>query len=365
MCGDGPIARKLVKRWQAIFAAVVLFLTGAVSGGLATKLYLLKTSKPASRPAPASPQAPWAAQRMDFLRRVSSRLDLTPDQKARLDKIIEASQERMRELWEPVAPQAQAEFQQVRTQMEALLTEPQKAKLQAILAERKNHAQAEGTDRRWRDGRWRGQEEGADAARAKRPEASGPCAWEADGRGWIDLLPPEDLRGWTRVPVPSGIPLGRGQWHVDPGQGTLVCDGDGGHDMLLCDREYGNAIFHFEFRYPKMEGKTGYNSGAYVRNSPDGLIWHQAQFGDASGGFLFGESPRFFTLAREVKDGRIKPAGEWNTVEITAVGSKLTLWVNGAVTCTYDGCSRPRGYLGFEGEGYRIEFRQIKVKELP
>lgn len=349
-----------MKRWQAIFAAVVLFLTGAVSGGLATKLYLLNTSQPASRPAPASPQAPWAAQRMDFLRRVSSRLDLTPDQKLRLDKIIEASQERMRQLWEPVAPQAQAEFQQVRTQMEALLTEPQRAKLQAILAERKSHVQAEGTDRRWREGRRRGQEGAAGDDRAERP-----CAWEADRQGWADLLPPGDLRGWTRVPVPPGTALGRGQWHVDAERGTLVCDGDGGHDMLLCDREYGNAVFHFEFRYPKVEGKTGYNSGAYVRNSPDGLIWHQAQFGDASGGFLFGESPRFFTLAREVKEGRIKPAGEWNTVEIAAVDAKLTLWVNGAVTCVYDGCSRPCGRLGFEGEGYRIEFRQIKVKELP
>lgn len=163
-----------MKRWQAIFAAVVLFLTGAVSGGLATKLYLLNTSQPASRPAPASPQAPWAAQRMDFLRRVSSRLDLTPDQKTQLDKIIEESQERMRQLWEPVAPQAQAEFQQVRTQMEALLTEPQRAKLQAILAERKSHAQAEGADRRWREGRRRSSGDEADETKPKLPDTPKP-----------------------------------------------------------------------------------------------------------------------------------------------------------------------------------------------
>ena len=71
----------------------------------------------------------------------------------------------------------------------------------------------------------------------------------------------------------------------------LVCDGDGGHDMLLFEKEFGDAIFHFECRYVPVEGKTGYNSGAYVRNSQDGAIWHQAQFGDAKDGYLFGVTP--------------------------------------------------------------------------
>ena len=39
-----------------------------------------------------------------------------------------------------------------------------------------------------------------------------------------------------------------------------------------------------------MPGKKGYNSGIYARNSADARIWHQAQTGDASGGYLFGET---------------------------------------------------------------------------
>jgi hypothetical protein len=61
---------------------------------------------------------------------------------------------------------------------------------------------------------------------------------------------------------------------------------------------------------------------------------------------------------------RVKPAGEWNTLEVTARGKTLTLWVNGAVTCEFEGCNQPKGYLGVEGEGYRIEFRQMKLKLL-
>lgn len=196
------------------------------------------------------------------------------------------------------------------------------------------------------------------------------CALEQDATGWTDITPAADLKGWTRVPVPPGAPLDKQQWHLDESGKMLVCDGDGGHDMLLCDQEFGDAIFHLEFRYTKAEGKTGYNSGAYVRNSSDGGIWHQAQFGDANGGYLFGEtgaegSKKSFSTRDAVGDkGNVKPAGEWNTMEITAKGKQITLWVNGAVVSEFAACDTPKGVVGVEGEGYRIEFRNLKVKEL-
>jgi hypothetical protein len=195
-------------------------------------------------------------------------------------------------------------------------------------------------------------------------------ALEANPEGWVNIMPPTDLKGWSRVPVPPGGELGRAQWHVDAEKHLLVCDGDGGHDELLTEKEYGDAIFHFEFCYSKVEGKKGYNSGAYVRNSKDGAIWHQAQFGDSNDGFLFGVTPtdgeqgKFFSLKDKVTSNRVKPAGQWNTIEITARGKTLTLWVNGAVTCQFDGCGRKSGHVGLEGEGYRIEFRNLQLKQL-
>lgn len=201
------------------------------------------------------------------------------------------------------------------------------------------------------------------------PEVT-PSALETDSTGWTDIMPAAGLDGWSRVPVPPGDPLGKQQWRIEEDGKLLVCEGDGGHDMLLCEREFGDAVFHCEFRYTKVEGKSGYNSGAYVRNSEDGAIWHQAQLGDATGGYLFGETPdangakRFFTTTEDVKDGRIKPAGEWNTLEITARGTTLSLWVNGAVTCQVKDCGNAKGLVGVEGEGFRIEFRNLKVKEL-
>jgi hypothetical protein len=205
--------------------------------------------------------------------------------------------------------------------------------------------------------------QGADTAVTK-------SALESDPQGWQDILPAADLSDWYRVSVPPQGKLGREQWHVDAARNVLICDGDGGHDMLLTNKEYANGIFHFECRYEKIEGKKGYNSGAYVRNSKNGDLWHQAQFGDAQDGYLFGETKtadggkKFFTTKNEVKENRVKPAGEWNTLEVTASGNTLTLWVNGAVTCQYRNCGVARGHLGLEGEGYRIEFLNLKVKPL-
>ncbi len=79
-----------------------------------------------------------------------------------------------------------------------------------------------------------------------------PSTLESHPDGWIDITPGTDLKGWSRVPVPPGAPLGRAQWHLDDTGKILVCDGDGGHDMLLCDRELGDAVFHLEFRNLKV-----------------------------------------------------------------------------------------------------------------
>jgi hypothetical protein len=201
-----------------------------------------------------------------------------------------------------------------------------------------------------------------------------PSALERSPGGWKDLLADAgpELRGWTRGPIPPGsTPKATGtgsQWSIDPKSGVLVCRGDGGHEWLRWDTEVADAIFHVEWRFTPVPGKKGYNSGIYARNSADATIWHQAQTGDASGGFLFGDTPvdgklKRVNLSRELKEKRVKPAGEWNTFEITCKGKEISLWVNGAVTSVFNGCEVPRGYVGLEAEGWRIEFRNVKLKE--
>jgi len=193
-----------------------------------------------------------------------------------------------------------------------------------------------------------------------------PNAWTADATGWEDILPPPDLKGWFRVPIPATAHLGRTQWHVE--NGTLVCDGDGGHDMLLLDRKLRNCIFHVEFRFTKIEGKKGYNSGVFIRTSRDGAIWHQAQIGSLDGGYWFGATPDGVAAKRfdvPTKPSSVKEAGECNTFELTTRDRNLALWVNGVAANPLPDCGQAEGYIGLEAEGYLITFRNLKLKILP
>jgi hypothetical protein len=207
---------------------------------------------------------------------------------------------------------------------------------------------------------------------AAAPPAGSPSALEQDPQGWIDLLAQAgpDLKGWTRGPMPAGGTLREASpWSIDPGTGHLICRGEGVHEWLRWDRELGDFVYHVEWRFTPVEGKTGYNSGVYARNSADGMIWHQAQTGGGSGGFLFGDTPvdgalKRVNLSKDLLDKRVEPAGEWNTYEITCKGRDMILWVNGAVTCEWHACQVPKGYVGLEAEGWRIEFRNVKVKPL-
>jgi hypothetical protein len=208
---------------------------------------------------------------------------------------------------------------------------------------------------------------------APAPDAgSETSALERTPEGWTDLLAGSkpDLKGWTRGPIPPGGKLSdETQWSLDSATGLLVCEGNRGHEWLRWDKELSDFIYHVEWRFIPVEGKKGYNSGIYVRNSADAKVWHQAQTGNGSGGFLFGDTLidgqiKRVNLSKEVRSQRVKPAGEWNTFEITCKGTDLILWVNGAVTCEWHACQVPMGYVGLEAEGWRIEFRNVKVKPL-
>ncbi len=200
-----------------------------------------------------------------------------------------------------------------------------------------------------------------------------PGALESTPSGWTDLLAHAgpDLKGWTRLPIPARVKRNSesaSQWSFDPATRVLTCRGDGGHEWLRYDQEFSDFILHVEWKFTPVEGKSArYNSGVYVRNSADASIWHQAQTGDASGGFLFGDTPvhgvsKRINLSKEVSQQRVKPAGEWNSFEITCAGKRMTLWVNGAVTCVYEGCESAKGFVGLEAEGYRVEFKNIRMK---
>jgi hypothetical protein len=198
-----------------------------------------------------------------------------------------------------------------------------------------------------------------------------PSALQADPSGWKDIMPAPSFEGWTRLPFMVTTPMNpASQWKVDTAANVLICEGDKGHEWLRYDKELADSIFHVEFRFTKIEGGRGYNSGVMGRNSADGTTYVQAQAGEGGTGWLFGSAPGpngqavRFNLRADMKDDRVKPAGEWNVFEFKAVGPDITSWVNGAVVSEKKDFPVLKGYVGLEAEGYRIEFRNVKLKEL-
>ena len=59
-----------------------------------------------------------------------------------------------------------------------------------------------------------------------------------------------------------------------------------------------------------------------------------------------------------------KPPGEWNQWEVTCIGPKLSLKVNGELAWEIEDFKPASGRLGFEAEGHAIDFRNIRIKQV-
>jgi hypothetical protein len=60
-----------------------------------------------------------------------------------------------------------------------------------------------------------------------------------------------------------------------------------------------------------------------------------------------------------------KGVNEWNHYYVRGINGEVRLWVNGEEVSGGSGCEPRHGYLALESEGSPVEFRQIRLRELP
>jgi Spy/CpxP family protein refolding chaperone len=125
-----------VNSWKVILATIVIFGAGVLTGALVvqftTGMYGPRHQRPwfgARSPEAGSP----GGMRLEFLRRMQRDLDLTSDQRDRIDKILKQSQERTRKLMEPVSPQLHLELQRAKSEFRDALTPPQQERFDDLL----------------------------------------------------------------------------------------------------------------------------------------------------------------------------------------------------------------------------------------
>jgi Spy/CpxP family protein refolding chaperone len=132
-----------VNTWKVIFATVVIFGAGVVTGGLLVKYSAVQTPARPQHGQTNRPVQPISAggMRIEFLRRVERDLNLTPDQREQVDRILAASQERSKKIMEPVTPKIREELQQTREQFRAVLSPEQKIHFDELLKQQQQQRQ--------------------------------------------------------------------------------------------------------------------------------------------------------------------------------------------------------------------------------
>ena len=196
--------------------------------------------------------------------------------------------------------------------------------------------------------------------------------------GFTSLFNGKDLSGWVYGKKGTG--------ENKDGAGYQVQDGvlfstvkDGGN--LYTEKEYGDFVFRFEFRLTQNA-----NNGVAIRAPLTGdsaYVGMEIQVLDDSGPSFKGKlrPSQYHGSIYDVfaaKSGFQKPVGEWNEEEITAQGRRITVKLNGtvivdanlddvkdeAVLKKHPGLANKKGHIGFLGHGARVEFRNMRIKEL-
>lgn len=195
----------------------------------------------------------------------------------------------------------------------------------------------------------------------------------ADEAGFKTLFDGKTLQGWKLVG-------GHGPGYLVQ-DNKIVCPAEGGGN-LFTEKEYGNFSFRFEFLLT-----PGANNGIGIRAPYEGDAAYQGMEiqilddGDAKYKGVI-KPEQFHGSVYDVipaRTGYRKPVGEWNEEEITANGKRITIRLNGVIILDADlgivkeqkvldkhpGLSRTSGHIGFLGHGSHVEFRNVRVKELP
>lgn len=128
--------------WKAILAVLVIFGAGFVTGNVLNRM-TAASKAPAAAVAPRNParssQQPLSLEQLrkvELMGRVQKELDLTPEQHARMEKVIEESQGRIRDLWEQVAPDIHDEYEDVQKKLCEELTPDQKKRFDDLMKQR-------------------------------------------------------------------------------------------------------------------------------------------------------------------------------------------------------------------------------------
>ena len=210
---------------------------------------------------------------------------------------------------------------------------------------------------------------------------------QAAEKGFTSLFNGKDLTGWIYGRRAGGAVNRTGKGYQVEGGVLFTTTEDGGN--LFTEKQYADFVFRFDFRLTPNA-----NNGIAIRAPLEGDAAYagiEVQVLDDSGSEYTKLRPAQYHGSVyhmfPAKRGFQNPVGEWNSEEITAHGRHITVKLNGvtivdanlddvkdeALLAKHRDLSRPegsrgiantRGHIGLLGHGTRVEFRNLRVREL-
>jgi len=153
----------------------------------------------------------------------------------------------------------------------------------------------------------------------------------------MQLFNGKDLAGWARMPRHEGAP-------ADQKPGLIVQDGllvtvptSPEDDLWYTRQKIGNATLRVVYKVSEPVA----NSGVFIRipvepKSEDDAINKGIEVQIQESGDDFHCTGVLYSMT-QAKARPYKPAGEWNTLEITLTGPRTVVKLNGVLVTDYDG----------------------------
>lgn len=198
--------------------------------------------------------------------------------------------------------------------------------------------------------------------------------------GFVPMFNANDLKGWVNANCAPDT------WSIK--DGVISCTGKPTGAMRT-ERQYENFILEAEWRHLSEGGNSGIFVWGTPISSPGVPFLRGIEVQILDHGYMKHadpKKPKWFTTHGDVfpihgatmephgehngmrsfpSEDRSKPSPEWNHYRIEANNGRITLAVNGKVVSGGDNCNYRKGYLALESEGAPVEFRNVRIKELP
>lgn len=181
--------------------------------------------------------------------------------------------------------------------------------------------------------------------------ALGACSSMSSGSGWTVLFDGSSLDNWNAI--------GNANWRLTEGA-VLADSGDKRQGFLVSKNSYTDFQVRAEFWVDDNA-----NSGVFLRCGDRGAVTaknaYEVNIFDKRPDPSYGTGAIVYVAKASTV---LKAGGKWNTYEITAKGSRLTIVLNGVKTAEIEDSQHASGPIALQYGAGVVKFRKVEIKPL-